>query len=230
MSGKIKITPLLTALFSILISATAFADTTAYQYDDLHRLTQVARADGTVTVYHYDDFGNRTSKLVTVPSNSPVAQFTSNQQYGNSPLPVIFTDQSTGNITSWEWDFDNNSTVDSTAQNPTYIYNVANTYTVKLTVSGPDGSDPEIKINYITVTDPNTDSDGDDLPDWWEEQYFLGDLTVLNRNGDHDNDGYSNYQEYLNGTNPTVKDPPPGYHPPSSKTLPAILMMLLDKG
>lgn len=64
----------------------------------------------------------------------------------------------------------------------------------------------------------NTDSsDDDDLPDWWEEQYFPGALTVLNRNEDYDYDGYNNYQEYLNSTNPTVKDVPggPGYIQPA---------------
>lgn len=50
-------------------------------------------------------------------------------------------------------------------------------------------------------------SDNDDLPDWWEQEY-LGNL-VSSGNEDPDGDGYSNLEEYLNGTNPLVFDGPP---------------------
>ena len=226
MYGKIKIAPLFITLLLLLLPVSALAGTTTYQYDDLHRLTRVDRPDGTSTVYNYDDFGNRTSKTVTVPA--PVAAFTALPTSGPAPLAVSFLDQSTGTVTAWAWDFDNNGSTDSTEQNPSHTYSAEGTYTAKLTVTGPGGSD--FTTDIITATAPVVDSDGDDLPDWWEEQYFPGDLTVLNRNGDYDHDGYSNYQEYLNGTNPTIKDAPggPDYHPPGSNALPGILMLLLD--
>ena len=63
-----------------------------------------------------------------------------------------FTDTSTNSPTFWAWDFDNNSTVDSTAQNPSYTYLIPGTYTVKLTVTNADGSDDEVKTGLITVT------------------------------------------------------------------------------
>ena len=44
-------------------------------------------------------------------------------------------------------------------------------------------------------------SDGDELPDWWEEDNF-SDLSS-NGEGDRDRDGLSDIQEYLSGTNPT---------------------------
>jgi len=44
--------------------------------------------------------------------------------------------------------------VDSIAQNPTYTYTTPGTYTVKLTVTGPDYSDDEVKANYISVGTP----------------------------------------------------------------------------
>lgn len=54
------------------------------------------------------------------------------------------------------------------------------------------------------------DSDGDGLPDAWEESqlYQAGvpagptgwDLSKLDRDGDHDGDGFSNWHEYLSGT------------------------------
>ncbi|MBI4659155.1 MAG: VCBS repeat-containing protein [Verrucomicrobia bacterium] len=47
--------------------------------------------------------------------------------------------------------------------------------------------------------DPDSDADG--LADSWETQYF-GSTSSQNGNGDFDADGFTNLQEYLNGTNP----------------------------
>jgi parallel beta-helix repeat protein len=84
----------------------------------------------------------------------PVANFTATPTVGIAPLTVNFTDTSTGTITSWTWDFNNDGTTDSTAQHPVHVYGSQGTYTVSLTVTGPDGSDAETKTNYITVTSP----------------------------------------------------------------------------
>ena len=65
-----------------------------------------------------------------------------------------FTDLSTGGPISWNWDFDNNGIVDSTEQNPAYIYRIPGIYTVKLTVTNAESSDDEIKTNYISVSVP----------------------------------------------------------------------------
>lgn len=48
------------------------------------------------------------------------------------------------------------------------------------------------------------DSDADSLPDSWELDYF-GNLNQT-ENGDPDNDGFTNFQEWETGTNPTVSD------------------------
>ncbi len=83
---------------------------------------------------------------------APTANFTASPTSGCAPLTVNFTDQSTGDITSWSWDFGDGTT--STEQNPTHTYNSAGTYTVSLTVTGPGGSDTETKVDYITVSEP----------------------------------------------------------------------------
>jgi PKD repeat protein len=88
------------------------------------------------------------------PDGGPVANFSGTPTTGTVPLAVSFTDTSTGEITGWSWDFDNNGTEDSTDQNPTYTYNDAGTYSVTLEVTGPGGTDTETKTNYITVTAP----------------------------------------------------------------------------
>ncbi len=90
----------------------------------------------------------------TAAEVSPVADFTASPLSGDSPLTVKFTDQSTGNVTGWAWDFNNNGTIDSTERNPSWTYNKAGIYTVKLTVTGPGGSDSEVKTSYITVNKP----------------------------------------------------------------------------
>jgi hypothetical protein len=50
----------------------------------------------------------------------------------------------------------------------------------------------------------STDSDGDGLPDSWENFYF-GNLSQT-ANGDYDGDGWTNLQEFRNQTNPTRAD------------------------
>jgi PKD repeat protein len=94
---------------------------------------------------------------VNVNYPAPVAEFTANPNNGTAPLNVTFTDASTGNITSYAWDFQNDGTVDSTEQNPTYTYNTPGTYTVLLTVEGPGGSVSKtvnITVANLDITAP----------------------------------------------------------------------------
>jgi len=90
-------------------------------------------------------------EAVNTGTPPPVADFSGSPTTGCVPLAVNFTDQSTGEITSWSWDFGDGGT--STAQNPSHTYNAVGNYTVELTVTGPGGSDTETKTNYITVND-----------------------------------------------------------------------------
>jgi PKD repeat protein len=85
-------------------------------------------------------------------TTAPEAGFGASPTSGEAPLVVHFTDQSTGEITDWAWDFGDGST--STSKNASHTYRIAGTYTVSLEVTGPDGSDTESKTDYITVTTP----------------------------------------------------------------------------
>ncbi len=77
----------------------------------------------------------------------PVADFEGFPTSGNIPLIVDFTDLSTGDIDTWEWDFGDGNT--STDQNPQHTYSTAGSFTVSLIVAGPGGSDTATFTDYI---------------------------------------------------------------------------------
>lgn len=87
---------------------------------------------------------------VTTPS-APEANFTADLSSGFRPLTVRFTDQSSGNPTSWLWSFGDGTT--STEQHPTHSYNSAGDFTVTLSVTAPGGQDTTSSINYIRVNE-----------------------------------------------------------------------------
>jgi len=91
---------------------------------------------------------------LTVPEavGVPTADFYATPTSGSEPLTVQFFDKSTNfdNITSWEWDFDNDGVIDSTEQNPVYTYTQNGTYTVTLTVTGDLGTDTETKVDCLS--------------------------------------------------------------------------------
>jgi pectate lyase len=49
------------------------------------------------------------------------------------------------------------------------------------------------------------DADHDGMPDEWEKKYELNPADASDNRVDSDLDGYSNVEEYLNGTNPREK-------------------------
>jgi PKD repeat protein len=79
-----------------------------------------------------------------IPVGAPTASFTMDKSIGDRPLAVQFTDTSIDNPTSWFWEFGDDGggphTNTSTAQNPTWTYNVPGQYWVNLTASNSYGS------------------------------------------------------------------------------------------
>ncbi|PJA76423.1 hypothetical protein CO151_02880 [bacterium CG_4_9_14_3_um_filter_65_15] len=98
-----------------------------------------------------------TSKItyihVTAPA-PPVADFSGTPTSGCAPLEVQFTDASTGDITSWAWDFGDGAT--DTLQNPLHTFVNAGSYDVGLTVTGPGGFDNLTLSAMVTVSGPPT--------------------------------------------------------------------------
>jgi PKD repeat protein len=79
----------------------------------------------------------------------PTAQFTAEPRQGTAPLEVKFTDLSTGDPASWQWNLGDGST--SQLRNPTHIYAVPGTYSVALTSTNDFGANTRIQSDYITV-------------------------------------------------------------------------------
>lgn len=75
--------------------------------------------------------------------------FNVSPQEGYAPLAVQFNDTSTGNVTSWLWDFEDGD--NSTSQNPSHEYTGSGTYSATLNVSNIYGYDAVIWTDYIEV-------------------------------------------------------------------------------
>jgi len=86
------------------------------------------------------------------PLSPPAADFSTDFTSGYAPLSVQFTDRSVSAAT-WAWDFQDDGSVDSTAQSPMYTYATPGTYSVRLTVSNSAGSDSVLRSRLITVPD-----------------------------------------------------------------------------
>jgi PKD repeat protein len=80
---------------------------------------------------------------------APVARYSAAPTTTLTGLPVTFQDKSTGNITARLWDFGDGQTTN--AASPTHAYAAAGLYTVRLTVTGPGGSNTTTGAKPITI-------------------------------------------------------------------------------
>lgn len=86
---------------------------------------------------------------------------------GVAPLTVTLSDSSIpregSNITSWEWDFENDGTADASGSNASHVYATPGKYSVSLAITDSSGGqDKIVRPNLIQV---DGDSDGDGIPD-----------------------------------------------------------------
>ncbi len=112
-----------------------------------------------------------------------LAMFSYDINQGPADLGVHFTNHSfpqNGDITSFEWDFDGDGQIDSTDENPYFVYTEPGTYDVTLHISGNDGEDEKTVTNCITVTE-NGNVAGDVQGVWRAEhgEYMVtGDINI----------------------------------------------------
>jgi gliding motility-associated-like protein len=118
------------------------------------------------------------STIVLTPKPAPVANFSiSPLDYQEPDLPVIFTNQSSGNIVTYNWNFDNTNEGDAS---PTFSnsdvsnsteYSLQGTYSIQLIVDGANGCSDTVIQEYLivdkivasTVITPNGDLKNDNL-------------------------------------------------------------------
>jgi len=93
--------------------------------------------------------------------NGLYPDFSAAVQSGTIPLTVAFTNSSGGEISSYQWDFDNNGSIDSVDENPVWTYNEPGDYSVSLTVTDGTVSNSITKENYISVSLPSADFNAD---------------------------------------------------------------------
>lgn len=82
-----------------------------------------------------------------------VAAFVGDPLEGVPPLDVTFTDQSSGDYETCEWDLGDGAKV-TRCNDVSHVYSTSGVYDVTLTVSGPTGNDVLTRSEYVTVYDP----------------------------------------------------------------------------
>ena len=103
--------------------------------------------------FRWPNVDDRCAIALLLPQKpGPTADFKVDMRSGTAPLAVAFTDLSTGEPTSWKWEFGDGET--STVQNPSYTYERPGSYTVKLTATNAQGSNMAIKDGYVFVSEP----------------------------------------------------------------------------
>ncbi len=90
--------------------------------------------------------------FIVFPVYNFQASFFSNETDICEGETVSFSDQSSGNVESWEWLFEGGTPETSTQQNPTVEYSNAGVFDVSLTITNSISSNTMIMEEYITVS------------------------------------------------------------------------------
>lgn len=95
-----------------------------------------------------------TTDSVQVQTAGPTASWTHSPTSPNATDNVQFTDQSSGSVQSWSWDFGDGTT--STQQNPTHSFATQGTYNVCLTVTDGTGNKGKSCDNVVVGAAPQS--------------------------------------------------------------------------
>ncbi len=91
---------------------------------------------------------------LTLSTNVVDADFEVEDVQGAPPFMVAFEDLSSGYPTDYEWDFDNNGTIDSEERFPEWTYTASGIYSVNLHAYNWDTDDSITRTDYIIVNNP----------------------------------------------------------------------------
>jgi PKD repeat protein len=176
-----------------------------------------------ITLSVTDDVGliNNYTLSIMIVGMSPTANFTiletntymeGQQVYGYTNKDVTFDasdsndDADSGTIENYAWTF-GDSSQPGAGKIVKHRYSQPGTYPVKLKVTDNFGlSDEYTTIVIIVEPEPENDKDGDGMDDDWELNNSLDPNDKSDQNGDLDNDGLTNWQEFLHKTSPILAD------------------------
>ena len=193
-----------------------FGDGSSSNYGSAtHTYNDIGSFTATCTVT--DDDGATCERSQTVSVNAQTSNLPPNESSfyagpisGTAPHDITynayFTDPE-GTVVSYLWDFGDGET--TTGSSGSHTYSTIGTYTASVTATDSDGySASQSQTITVSTQHTNPDTDNDGLPDSWENNYFGG--LSQTASGDYDGDGYSNLEEYNDGTDPTdATDPAP---------------------
>jgi beta propeller repeat protein len=102
-------------------------------------------------VWEDSRIGNSDIFLYTIGISMPdlIPGFSANTTQGISPLSVAFTDNTSGQVDRWQWDFGDGTKTEE--QNPLHNYESDGSYTVILTVNNPFQRNATRIVDFISV-------------------------------------------------------------------------------
>jgi PKD repeat protein len=106
-------------------------------------------------IFHSTDYGRTFTvhHLLSVGEEQLLANFSASVREGDAPFAVQFSNYSVGEITSYEWDFNNDGIIDSTEPEPEYTYQDTGYYSVKLIIHSENDTNEFLREDFIYVTD-----------------------------------------------------------------------------
>ena len=164
----VNTTPVAGFSFTTNSATASFTNTTsnatsyAWNFGDGQTSTQTNPAhiyaqDGnyTVTLSATNACGTVTTTQSVTIVTVPAAGFSATNTSGCAPLAVQFSNQSTANASTIQWQFPGGNPQTSSVANPSVTYSAAGSYNVTLIVSNAAGSDTLTQTNYVvTATVP----------------------------------------------------------------------------
>ncbi len=122
-----------------------------YQNPGLYNVTL------SVTSPYGSDTITRENVVNVTQLQPPLPSFDAAPLSGDAPLPVVFSDTSTGTVTTRLWDYgDGTTTWANTTADVTHEYSLPGTYTVSLTAGNDGGQATVIQTDYIKVNPMGT--------------------------------------------------------------------------
>lgn len=159
-----------------------------------NRTHTVGSQNETLTYWYNDE---------QLASGPPVAGFSASSDFTYINGSIIFTEQASGSVNTYEWTFEGGNPATSSSQIVQVTYDEPGTYDVSLKVTGDEGEDILVMTDYITVSERSTD----DL-DWWNETVFYE--IFVRSFYDSDGDGIGDFKglteklDYLNDGDPNT--------------------------